>query len=106
MGNKETKTINYKPLGTTLLIKLKMETESGIILAGGTDTPLDVEVVAIGPDVTKVKVGDKIMAVGNSYALSVDEDEYFQIYESSIMGIVQNGAKVMAISKGSTTREY
>lgn len=95
----EVNKINVEPQGSMVIVKLKMETDSGIILTGSSDSPLDTEVVAVGPDAKGINVGDKVMAVGSSYMFSVDGEEYCLIYQSQILMKVINGAKVLALNK-------
>jgi co-chaperonin GroES (HSP10) len=56
--------MSFQPLGTRILVKgiaAKRETASGIILTGGSDEVPRGLVVAVGPKVDQVKVGDTIL---------------------------------------------
>jgi hypothetical protein len=87
------KEVNFKCLGSTLLIK-PIATKSVLDLSMMKEYPLGMQVMAIGDEVTKVKVGDEVICVGNYLTLNVDGEAYHQVYESSVMGVVLNGASV------------
>lgn len=96
---------NFEPAGSTLVCKLKMETASGIILTSASESPVETEVVSVGPKCEWVKPGDKILAVGNYNPFTVDEEDFIQIYESQVMLRVLNGAKVSVMTRGGATRD-
>jgi hypothetical protein len=86
-------TINFIPAGRTIL--LYPETEKyGLDLSMIKDYPIDLPVVAVGDECTKVKVGDRVVCNGTCLTLFVDGKKYLQMFESQVMGFVVNGAKV------------
>jgi hypothetical protein len=85
--------LNYKPLGKLVLLK-PMEMLGKLDLSMIKEWPLDLPVAAIGEEVTKVKVGDRVVSTGNAMTLLVDGVKYMQVYESQIVGVALNGAKI------------
>jgi co-chaperonin GroES (HSP10) len=87
--------MTFRPLGKKVLVaenKRENQTASGIILEGGqglgeskTGT-----VVAIGPEVTQVQVGDKILLEWNKAAVTVvDGAQRVVILEENIVAILE-----------------
>lgn len=87
------KTINFVPAGKTILLSPESE-KYGLDLSMMKHYPIDLPVVAIGDDCTKVKVGDRVVCNGTCLTLYVDGEKYLQMFESQIMGFVINGGKV------------
>ena len=73
--------MNIKPLANKIVIKRiegSKQTESGIILQR-TDEPDRAEVMAIGPDIDEVEVGDIVLLnwnaaikIGDYYVITID----------------------------------
>lgn len=88
--------MTFKPLGKKVLVaenKRENQTASGIILEGGqglgeskTGT-----VMAIGPEVTQVQVGDKILLEWNKAVVTtVDGAQRVIILEENIVAVLDN----------------
>jgi len=89
------KQINYKLPGSYILLKTKDKTDSGILLPQNIKQHnMALEIAMIGPNVTSVVVGDMIVFDGSVMAWTIDDDHFYQIHESSIVGIVLNGATI------------
>jgi co-chaperonin GroES (HSP10) len=81
-----------KPLKDYILLaesKSETTTESGIVLTGSAETGSKPGIVlAIGPDVKDVQVGDKVAVKwGDALAVSVDNSQAALISEESVYGI-------------------
>lgn len=66
-------------------------TPSGIIIPDSAkrDAPLLADVVAVGPDVTQVKVGDKVlMQTFEGHTVELDNKNFIVLPERHIMGVV------------------
>ncbi|MBE7046857.1 MAG: co-chaperone GroES [Ruminococcaceae bacterium] len=86
--------MNIKPLSDNVVIKMteaEETTVSGIILTGAAkEKPQVAEVVAIGPKVEEVKVGDKVLT--NTYSgkeVKLDGETYTILEEEDILAIVE-----------------
>jgi len=88
--------MEFKPLGKKVLVaenKRENQTASGIIIEGGqglgeskTGT-----VMAIGPEVTQVQVGDKILLEWNKATITtVDGAQRVIILEENIVAVLDN----------------
>lgn len=76
--------MNVQPLKNKVALKefkKEAKSESGLVLMGGTDGTPEFGVIAIGPKVECVKIGDRVLidltkakTVGNS--MIIIEDEY------------------------------
>lgn len=80
--------MKYKPLGRNVQIKIREKrTSGGIILHDATPDPI-ADVIAVGDEVTKVKVGDIVcfdkfagMALDTKYDRILDEGAILAIVE-------------------------
>lgn len=88
--------MNFQPLGDRVLIKVKeaeTTTASGIIIPDNAskEKPNEAEVMAIGPDVKHVEVGNKIMfsKYSRSADLTIDGVDYLVMEVSEILGIMK-----------------
>lgn len=86
--------MNIKPLSDNVVIKMteaEETTVSGIILTGAAkEKPQVAEVVAVGPKVEEVKVGDKVLT--NTYSgkeVKLDGETYTILEEEDILAIVE-----------------
>ena len=86
--------MKIKPLSDNVVIKMteaEETTVSGIILTGAAkEKPQVAEVVAIGPKVEDVKVGDKVLT--NSYSgkeVKLDGETFTILEEEDILAIVE-----------------
>lgn len=92
----------YVPADLYIVLQPETITKSGIHLpsGNGVNNSLALEIVAIGPKVTKYKKGDMIMFDGNAFQFTITIEEinreYYQIHEANIIAKVMNGAKVNA----------
>jgi NADPH:quinone reductase-like Zn-dependent oxidoreductase len=94
MSKKEqTNELNFKVLGRLVLLEPKREI-AGIDLSFVKDHPLDLPVVAVGDEVTKVKVGDKVVCNGNTVGILIDGLKYLIINEHQVIGVALNDVKV------------
>lgn len=86
----------FKPLGKKVLVaenKRENQTASGIILEGtqGLGESKTGTVVAIGPEVTQVQVGDKILLEWNKATVTtVDGAQRVIILEENIVAVLEN----------------
>jgi chaperonin GroES len=86
------------PLHDYLYIRLRKaetETEEGIALPQGEqDTPHEGEVLAVGPEVKKVKKGDRVVfKAWGANQVHADGKEAILIRESDILGIIRNESR-------------
>lgn len=85
------------PLKDRVLVaenKRENKTESGIILEGtrGTAETAKATVLAIGPDVTEVKVGDVVLLDwAKATPVKVGDVQRAMVKEESILAVVENG---------------
>lgn len=86
--------MNLQPLGKKVLIKRKpemTETEGGIIIPDTlTEKPMVGDVVSIGDEVDKIKLGDKIL-FGKFAGVEIANDAggmFLVMDQSSILGII------------------
>ena len=86
--------MSIKPLSDNVVIKMteaEETTVSGIILTGAAkEKPQVAEVVAIGPKVEEVKVGDKVLT--NTYSgkeVKLDGETFTILEEEDILAIVE-----------------
>lgn len=89
----QTKTINFKPAGKTILLLPESE-KFGLDLSMVKEHPIDLPIVAVGDEVTKAVVGDRVVCNGTCMVIYVDGVKYLQMMEHQIMGYVLNGGKV------------
>lgn len=88
--------MNIKPLGDGLIVKQqpkKEETESGIYIpenSRANNTFLH-DVLAVGPDVKDVKVGDVIYVNPGARSATIDFDgeRVFRVFESEVPCIIE-----------------
>lgn len=88
--------MNFQPLGDRVLIKLKepeTTTASGIIIPDNAskEKPNQAEVVAIGPEVEHVAVGDKILFAkfARSSEVTINGVDYLVMEVSEILGVMK-----------------
>lgn len=84
--------MNIKPLGDRVVTKTPVEqtqTQSGIILTSQErDNISEVEVVAVGPNVTQVAVGDTVIVMESlSQDLVEGTDKYWAFHEDQILAV-------------------
>lgn len=83
--------MNIKPIGKKLaVIKLKSETttESGLILTKGVDSIDKAKVVAVGPEVKDVKVGETVLINWNkSSQTTIDNIPIYILSEEDVVGV-------------------
>ncbi len=83
--------MNIKPLGKKLaVVKLKSDTqtESGIFISKGVDSVDKAKVVAIGPDVTAVKIGETVLINwNNASTTTVDNIPIYILKEEDVVGV-------------------
>lgn len=87
------KDLGFQPFGAWIVVPRpdKKKTESGIILDDATARQLQtniVEVLAVGPQVSQCKKGDKIMVDPNTEAMliHIDEVQYLFVNEFQVLG--------------------
>tara|TARA_R100000030_G_scaffold4717_1_gene3260 strand:+ start:199 stop:474 length:276 start_codon:yes stop_codon:yes gene_type:complete len=85
--------LTFKPFGAWIVTPRPdaKKTKSGIILDDATARQLQtniVEVLAVGPQVTQCKKGDKIMVDPNTEAMliHIDEVQYLFVSEFQVLG--------------------
>ena len=88
--------MNFKPLGDRVLVKVQepeTKTASGIIIPDNAskEKPTQAEVMAIGPDVEHVAVGDTVMYAkfARTSPVTLDEIEYLVMEISEILGVMK-----------------
>ena len=89
------KKVNFKPLRDWILLPdpRKTKTESGIILDEATANKLTtniLEVLDVGPEVTRVKKGDTVMVDPNvaGMIIEIDEVSHVLVSEFHCLGIM------------------
>jgi len=87
------KDLGFQPFGAWIVVPRpdKKKTDAGIILDEETARQLQtniVEVLAVGPQVTQCKKGDKIMVDPNTEAMliHIDEVQYLFVSEFQVLG--------------------
>lgn len=91
------KEIKFKALGKAIIVlkpEVKEDTEAGLY-KGETIVKEEkkaaentyLEVLAVGPDVEHIKVGDRILVSATIHTLVIDGVECGFIYEPSVVGI-------------------
>ena len=88
--------MNFKPLGDRVLLQeeeVVTQTASGIYIPDNAskEKPTHATVVAIGPDVTHVAVGDKVVygKYAKTAAVTVDNEDYLVMEVAEILGIMK-----------------
>ena len=83
--------MKVQPLGNKLaVVKLKSETqtESGIFIAKGVDSFDKAKVIAVGPDVKGVKVGETVLINWNKASMStIDNIPIYIVVEDEVVGV-------------------
>jgi co-chaperonin GroES (HSP10) len=83
--------MKIQPIGKKLaVVKLKSETttESGLILTKAADSVDKAKVIAVGPEVTDVKVGETILINWNkASATTIDNIPIYMLTEEDVVGI-------------------
>lgn len=91
------KTIKYTPIGRMVVVeipKTEVETTSGIIKsesmikAEQENKSGEALVMAVGSEVTEIKVGDIVIPKGQGFMVMVEGVEYFQMDLYNVLGIV------------------
>lgn len=82
--------MDFRPTQDRVLIRPELgdtETVAGILLATPTEAPPEGVVVAVGPDVTGIEVGDNVAfsKYGGSY-LTIDDVDYLILAEKEVLG--------------------
>ena len=87
--------MNFKPLGDRVLVKVQeveTKTASGIFIPDNAskEKPTQAKVVAIGPDVKHVAVGDNVIysKFARSANVELEGDEYLVMEISEILGVM------------------
>jgi len=88
--------MNFKPLADRVLVKeveAETKTASGIYIPDNAskEKPTHATIVAIGPDVKHVEVGDKVVygKYAKSAAVTVENEEYLVMEVAEILGIMK-----------------
>jgi co-chaperonin GroES (HSP10) len=85
--------MNITPIKKKVFIaqnKRKTETDSGIIVENGFGDTASATVLAIGPDVTDVKVGDKIYVDWSKCSpVKIDGDDRAMISQDDIIAVIE-----------------
>ena len=87
------KDLGFQPFGAWIVVPRpdKKKTDAGIILDDATARQLQtniVEVLAVGPQVTQCKKGDKIMVdpITEAMLIHIDEVQYLFVNEFQVLG--------------------
>jgi chaperonin GroES len=87
--------MNFKPLANRVLVKeeeVVTKTASGIIIPDNAsqEKPTHAEVVAIGPDVKHVVIGDKVVygKYAKTATVTLDSVDYLVMETSEILGVI------------------
>ena len=87
--------MNFQPLGDRVLIKVKeaeTKTASGIIIPDNAEKekPTQAEIIAVGNDVTHVKVGDQVVFTkfARSATVTLEGIDYLVMETSEILGVI------------------
>jgi chaperonin GroES len=88
--------MNFQPLGDRVLVKVQepeTKTASGIIIPDNAskEMPTQAEVMAIGPEVEHVAVGDKVVFAkyARTATVTLDDVEYLVMEVSEILGVLK-----------------
>ena len=88
--------MNFQPLGDRVLVKVQepeTKTASGIIIPDNAskEKPTQAEVVAVGPEVEHVAVGDKVIYAkyARTAPVTLDDVEYLVMEISEILGVLK-----------------
>ena len=88
--------MNFKPLAQRILVKeeeVATQTASGIFITDNAakEKPTNATVIAIGPDVEHVEVGDSVVygKYAKSAAITVENEEYLVMEVAEILGIMK-----------------
>ena len=83
--------MKIQPIGKKLaVVKLKSETttESGLILTKGVDSVDKAKVIAVGPEVKEVKVGETILINWNkATSTTIDSIPVYILIEEDVVGV-------------------
>jgi len=87
--------MNFKPLGDRVLVKVQepeTKTASGIYIPDNAskDKPTQAEVIAVGPEVSHVEVGDTVAygQYARTATVELDGVEYLVMEVSEILGVI------------------
>lgn len=88
--------MNFQPLGDRVLVKVQepeTKTASGIIIPDNAskEKPTQAEVMAIGPEVEHVAVGDSVIYAkyARTAPVTIDDVEYLVMEVSEILGVLK-----------------
>jgi chaperonin GroES len=88
--------MNFKPLADRVLVKeveVETKTASGIFIPDNAskEKPTHATIVAIGPDVKYVEVGDKVVygKYAKTAAVTVDNEDYLVMEVAEILGVMK-----------------
>ena len=88
--------MNFKPLAQRVLVKEEeavTQTASGIYIPDNAskEKPTHATVVAIGPDVEHVEIGDKVVygKYAKSAAVTVENEDYLVMEVAEILGVMK-----------------
>ena len=88
--------MNFQPLGDRVLVKaqeVETKTASGIIIPDNAskEKPTQAAVVAVGPDVEHVAVGDNVIysKFARTAAVTLDATDYLVMEVSEILGVMK-----------------
>lgn len=84
--------MSFEPLGARVVLRVaeaKTETETGLVLApDAVEVPQDATVLAIGPDCTRVRVGDRVLYPKYSGTeVTIDGEPVLLLAESELLGV-------------------
>jgi len=91
------KALKYTPIGRTIVVEIpatEVETTSGIIKSESMvkeeqeNKSGEALVVAVGTEVTEIKVGDTVIPKGQGFMVKIGDVEYFQMDMYNVLGIV------------------
>lgn len=92
-------TISFKPLKDIVIISRDEDvtvTESGLITTTAKRLTAFGTIVAIGEDVTKVNINDKVMFNSMSNTnIDIEGEEYLMLNEDNLFGVVSDGARTL-----------
>jgi chaperonin GroES len=87
--------MNFAPLGDRVLLKVQeveTQTASGIYIPDNAsqEKPTQAKVIAVGPDVEHVKVGDNVVYTkfARSASVTLDDQEYLVMEVAEILGVL------------------
>lgn len=88
--------MNFQPLGDRVLVKVQepeTKTASGIIIPDNAsqEKPTQAKVVAVGPEVEHVSVGDSVVYAkyARTAPVTIDDTEYLVMEISEILGVMK-----------------